>query len=457
MGDFKPYILKSTDRGVTWSQITGDLKERHIVWCIYEDYVNKDLLFTGTEFGVFFSLDGGGHWIQLKGGLPTIPIRDIEIQKRENDLVCASFGRGFFILDDFTPLRHVTPELLEQEATVFPVKKAWAYIPAKPWGGSQKASQGAALYTAPNPPFGAVFTYYLKDGLTTRKAKRQKEEKKIQKEGGDTFYPTWEELKLEDREESPAIILTISDEEGNVIRRLSGRTSPGIHRVSWNLCYPSTFPITMQSPGYYSGGVTGPIVLPGKYSVQLARRVEGKLESLGEPQTFEVDYLALATLPAEDKEERLAFQQKVAEIIRAVFAANIVARETEQRLMQIMRAIDVTPAIDMKYADEARALLERLRDIREMITGDPTKPRRSEPAPPSIISRLQSIAYGLISSSSKPTKTWTDGYEIAAEEFEVALEQLRTLVETDLKALEDALEEAKAPWTPGRALPKWKR
>ncbi len=123
-GDYKPYIVKSTDRGRTWSNITGDLPDRHDVWSIVQDHVNGDLLFAGTEFGLFTSLDGGRHWVQLKGGLPTVQVRDLAVQKRENDLVLGTFGRGVYVLDDYSALRELTPAMLVEDAHLFSLRDA---------------------------------------------------------------------------------------------------------------------------------------------------------------------------------------------------------------------------------------------------------------------------------------------------------------------------------------------
>ncbi len=162
-GDFAPYVVRSDDRGVSWEDITGDLPDDQLAWTVVEDPGQEGLLFVGTEFGLFVTLDGGDHWARLKSGMPTIAIRDLEIQARENDLVAASFGRGFFILDDFTPLRHLSADTLDVEGTVFPVKDPWMYVEANPLGGGEKAQRGDAFFTAPNPPFGAVVTYHLKE------------------------------------------------------------------------------------------------------------------------------------------------------------------------------------------------------------------------------------------------------------------------------------------------------
>ena len=175
-GDFKPYLMKSNDRGKTWHSITGDLPERQILWRFAQDHVKPNLYFLGAEFGLYFTLDAGSKWIQLKGNVPTISFRDIEIQRRENDLVGASFGRSFFVLDDYSFLRESSNELLnEKEFVLFPIRKALLYVPARPLGG-EKGSQGDGFFTAPNPPFGAVFTYYLKDSFKTLKQSRHEKE-----------------------------------------------------------------------------------------------------------------------------------------------------------------------------------------------------------------------------------------------------------------------------------------
>ncbi|HMB54364.1 MAG TPA: glycosyl hydrolase, partial [Thermoanaerobaculia bacterium] len=163
-GDFKPYVLKSTDRGATWTSISGDLPERGTVYALAQDGEDPDLLFAGTEFGVWFTLDGGGHWIELSGGVPTIAVYDLELQRRENDVVLGTFGRGFYVLDDYSPLRDLTREQLDGEgAILFAPRDAKLYVEATELGFPGKGFQGDGLYAAPNPPFGAVFTWYMKE------------------------------------------------------------------------------------------------------------------------------------------------------------------------------------------------------------------------------------------------------------------------------------------------------
>jgi photosystem II stability/assembly factor-like uncharacterized protein len=457
-GDFKPYLLKSGDRGRTWVSVAGDLPERGSVYTLAEDHEKASLLFAGTEFGVFFTIDGGQRWIQLEGGMPPIAVRDIDIQRRENDLALATFGRGFFILDDYSPLRQVSRESLEQEATLFPVKKAWMFIPSTPLGLKEKANMGHSFFSAPNPPFGAVFTYYLKEEIQTRKEKRRKAEKKIEEKGGDVAYPSWDELRAEAREEEPAIVLTVSDPEGNVVRRLIGPVKAGFHRVAWDLRYPALRPTELEpSTEYrpYSEPPPGYLAAPGTYTVSLARRVDGALTPLGEPQTFTTEVLGTGSLPPPDRAALLAFDEKTGRLQRAVLGAVEAAKEAQKRLDYLKKALDDTPAPDSALADEARAIEGRLKDLEVALSGDKVVAEHNEPTPTSIVERVQSIVEGQwVSSTSAPTETHRQSYAIAAEEFAGVLSKLQTLVETDLEGLEAKAEAAGAPWTPGR-VPRW--
>ncbi|MEE8191559.1 MAG: hypothetical protein V3T74_02365 [Gemmatimonadales bacterium] len=448
-GDFKPHVYRSTNRGRSWRDISGDLPERGSTYTIVQDHVNPDLLFVGTEFGIFFTVDGGENWIRLKGGIPTIAVRDLEIQRRENDLVAASFGRGFYILDDYTPLRELSDALVQQEAHLFPIKRALMYIQDRPMGGGDRASQGASFYTAPNPPFGATFTYYLRESLKTREAQRHGREAKLAKDSQDVFYPTWDELKAEDREEDPAVILTVRDAAGDVVRRIGGKTSKGIHRVTWDFRYPGFGPISLTGDG------NGPLALPGTYTVSIDKRVDGVTTQLVPPTSFEVESLGMPSLPPADREAVLAFQRQTGELQRAVMGASRAAAEAAEHIEYIKRAIEVSPNVDADLRVEARSLELRLMDFREALTGDPTKGRHSEPEMPGIIGRVNTVVRGHWSTTSGPTQTHRRSYEIASEEFGAIVDDLRALIEVDLVALEQQLEAAGVPWTPGRGVPTW--
>jgi photosystem II stability/assembly factor-like uncharacterized protein len=450
MGDFQPYVLKSTDRGQTWTSITGDLPERGSVYTLALDHENENLLFAGTEFGAFFTVDGGESWIQLKSGMPTIAIRELEIQRRENDLVAASFGRGFFILDDYSPLRALRENLLEQEAHLFQVKDAWWYLESAPLAGGEKAFQGANFYTAPNPPFGATFTFYLKGSLESRKELRQEEERERAREGRDNPYPSWEDLRAEDREEDPVTVVTIRDEEGQVIRRLAGPTSSGTDRITWDLRYSGLQPAT-------SSDDLGPLVVPGSYTVSLDKRVDGVTTNLVPPTPFRLVPLGAGSLPEADREAVLAFQKQTAQLERAVLGANAAAQDAAQRIDHIKTVSERTPSLGPGVREEARSLELRLLDLRERLTGDRTRPRRNEPGSVGIIGRIRTIIGGHWFTTSGPTNTHRRSFEIAETEFLAILQDLTTLIETDLVALEARLEAAGAPWAPGRQVPRYRR
>lgn len=234
-GDFKPYLLKSTNKGESWVSIAGDLPERGSVYAIAEDHVNPNLLFAGTEFGVFFTINGGTNWIQLSAGIPTVAVRDIAIQQRENDLVLATFGRGFYILDDYSPLRLLSEEMLKKNAMMFPIKTGLEYIQSSPLGLSGTGTQGASHYAAPNPAFGVTFTYYVKDVPKSPTKNRQEEEKKVKEEGGSIKYPTYEDFVKEDNYEKAYFLFVIKDAEGNYVQKLKSNPSKGINRISWDM------------------------------------------------------------------------------------------------------------------------------------------------------------------------------------------------------------------------------
>ena len=454
-GDFTPYLLKSTDRGQEWTRIAGDLPERDIVYTIGEDHEQPNLLFVGTEFGAYFTVDGGEQWIRLKGGLPTIAVRDLDIQRRENDLVLGTFGRGIYILDDYTPLRLATKERLSEGPVLFPVKETWRYVQeSRLGGGGGRGSQGASFWSAPNPPYGAVFTYYLKDKLTTRKERRQEAEQKARKANKPFDYPTMEELRAEDEERPPRVLLVVEDAEGNVIRRVPGSRSKGLHRASWDLRYPATTPVAVRSTT--DAGPSGPLALPGVYRVTLAQEVDGELTTLAGPEEFAVVPLDVGTFQPEDRGAVLTFRREVAELQRAVHGALRLAGEAHGRVLHARQALLETPDADLAWLAEVETLDTRLRDLLVDLRGDRTLQRREEPQGPSIMDRINGVAWAQYNSTQPPTQTHRAQYEYAGELFADALAKLKVIVEEDLPALEAKLDEVHAPWTPGR-VPEWEK
>jgi photosystem II stability/assembly factor-like uncharacterized protein len=457
--DFKPYLLKSSDTGKTWTSIAGDLPENGPVLAFAEDTVNPDLLFAGTEFGAFFSIDGGQHWVRLKGGLPTIAVRDMVIQAREGDLVIATFGRGFYVLDDITPLRQMKAESTERSAAVFPVKDALLYVERHPLGGPKKGFQGDAFYTADNPAYGAVFTAYLKEKIKTKKEKRQEAETDATKKNQMLPYPTNDELRAEAEEAKPEVYFVVYDESGAAIRRVEGKTDAGFQRVAWDLRY-SAPQIKRHSDDpeeeedFPRAADQGPLVLSGSYSVRLFDKVGGVVTELGGPQSFKVATEGEGGMNRAERTAQEEFLRKVTRLYRAVSGALHSSDEVASRLKAIREALRDTPAVEKQLGAVADGIEQRDREILRALRGDVETAKRSENVPSSINERVSSIMEGERFSLAKPTESHTDSYNIAAAELVEQLGRLHTLVEVDLTKLEKDLEAAGAPWTPGR-VPEW--
>ncbi len=457
-GDFKPYVFKSTDRGRTWTAIQNNLPERGSVYSLAEDHEEARLLFAGTEFGVFTSVNGGGEWLQMKSGLPTIAIRDIAIQEEENDLVLASFGRGFYVLDDYTPLRVLArhPDVLEEPAEVFPVADALLYVPKTPIGGRGKVFQGESYYIAENPAFGATFTWHLKESIQTIKDQRQEKEKELREEGKAVPYPSFDEMRAEDDEAEPYVLLTITDADGNAVDRIREPAKKGMHRTTWNLRYPPTSPVMLKRdeptlPWQLEDD--GPFVLPGTYYVSLGTVVDGEYTELAAKVPFEVNTLDNTTLPAEDRAALVAFLKDVEELGRSVYGAVRVQRDLSNRMDFLKTAIRETPSAPVEMMQQVREAEKKLNEIRRKLNGDYSLARRQFETMPSITDRVGSITYGMWYSTSAPTRTAQMNYDIAAEEFTPVYNELKAVYE-NVQKMEEQLEGYGAPYTPGR-LPLW--
>jgi photosystem II stability/assembly factor-like uncharacterized protein len=455
--DFKPYLLRSTDSGKTWTSIAGNLPENGPVLAFAEDTVNGNLWFAGTEYGAFFTVDGGAHWVQLKGGLPTIAVRDMVIQAREGDLVIATFGRGFYVLDDISALRLIKAEALEQAAALFPVKDALLYIERHPLGGPKKGYQGESFYTAENPPYGAVFTTYFKEKLKTKKEKRHEAEKEAAKKNQTLAYPTNDELRAEAEEAKPEVYFMVYDESGAPIRRVEGSIEAGFQRTAWDLRYPAVSLREHADEGedFPPAAAKGPLVITGNYSVRMFQKVGGAVTELGSGQKFKVVADGAGTMNALDHAAQEEFLRKVAGMYRAVSGALHTTEEVEARLKAIRGALRETPGAEKELSAVADSIQKRNREIRRVLDGDSEMEKRNEPVASSINNRMQAIMEGERFSLAKPTQSHVDDYNIAAAEFAEQLAKLHALVEVDLTKLEKDMEAAGAPWTPGR-VPEWR-
>ncbi len=448
--NFKPYILKSTDKGKSWTSISSDLPENGSVHTINQDFVNKNLLFAGTEFGAFFSINGGKSWVQLKSGLPTIAVHDITIQERESDLVIATFGRGFYIIDDYSPLRLLTEDLAKQDSYMFDIKDALLYIPK-----SNKGSQGATYYIAKNPKYGAVFTLYLKEVPKTAKQLRQEQDKKLFKEGKPIPQPSWKALEDESKEVPPYVLLTVKDEKGDVVRTMTQKPSKGIQRFNWGLKYDN--PNIKDKPKFdpFAKDRGGVYVMPGKYSVEIAMVHNGKETLLGEKKDFVVKKVNNSTLSS-DMSDIVAFQKKVTKLSKAMNGTLKLTHDLMKEVNMMQQTALTLPGAHEKLMPALAKVKKELDDILFKFNGVKAKASWEEipPADMPLMNRLYNIIYTQINSTSNITTTSKTGYEILKEEFPPVLEKVKKIATQEIVDMRKMMDEMNAPYTPCR-IPEW--
>lgn len=448
--DFKAYVLKSNDKGKTWNSIAANLPNE-TVHTISQDFIKEDLLFLGTEFSFFFSVDGGKIWTELDAGLPDIPVRDIAIQEREHDLVIATFGRGFYIIDNYDPLRHVDAQKLKsEEAILFPVKDALMYVEQ-----GARYGTGSTYFTAPNPEYGAVFTYYLKEAPKTKKQQRLKSEKELFDRSEPIPQPTREQLRAEEDEIAPYLIFTIRDEEGNIVRKLYQEPKTGINRINWSLRYDNPGARDSDKAEFKpaSNNRDGMMILPGNYTVELAMEHDGIHKVLSGQQSFEAKVLNNNTLPAADRPAMVAFHKEAADVRRVVDGTQRFATELRKRNENIRQLLQYTYNAPDDWKSKTRSIAESLRDLDYLMNGTDAKASFEEvpPEPVSVNYRLWAVLSGTWGTTSEPTQTMKTNLNIVKEDLPKIIDQLEQL-DRELKTIENELNEMDSPFTPGRLL-----
>ncbi|QGX62651.1 WD40/YVTN/BNR-like repeat-containing protein [Alteromonas mediterranea] len=438
-GDYKPYLIKSTNLGKSWTSLAEDLPEKHLVWRIVQDHVNKDLLFIGTEFGVFFSVNGGKKWVELDGGMPTISTRDVKIQRRENDLVAGTFGRGIYILDDYAPLRSLTEKSMQQDAILFgpsrPVK--WFQL-----DDNHTDSDGDDRFVAKNPEHGATFTYYLKDSLLTAKEKRQEADKKAVEDKKYPKYPSWEAVEAENQEAEPAVYIEVRDSEGDIIKRVDGKTKKGLHRLTWDMKYASTNPLTEKDSKN-----NGLMALPGSYTATLFKRVGTKVTPLSEPVSFELAAIVEGALEGATPQEMEAYGSAVSDAQKRAISATTVLKQLKDTMALLRTAIDRTPSDIAKLEAQFAAIQEEIHAVNRQFYGLKSRDRMGI-KPANIMSRLR-YARSALGSSYGPTAQHKDQLGYANDSLDSAVARIGTLQSTAVPALQQAVVEAGGPWTSG--------
>ncbi|MBZ0178243.1 MAG: glycosyl hydrolase [Melioribacteraceae bacterium] len=457
-GDYKPYILKTTDGGKNWFLHNGNLPERGSTYVIAEDHINKNLLFVGTQHGVFFTNDGGKEWIRLKTGIPKMITMDLEIQREENDLVVSTFGRGVYILDDYSPLRYLTKENLNKEAHIFPIKDGLMFVESDPFGFRGVGFMGASFFTAKNPPVGVVFTYYIKDEIKSLKEKRIAEEKVARSKERDIKFPDYETLRKEAEEPEPYLLFTITDMNDNIVRKIKTGISKGVNRIVWDFRYGVPQPISLKpfdDSIPWNDPDRGYMAVPGKYKVSLTKFVDGEFTEIVPPQEFVCKPLNLTTLPADDKASLDEFNKKVAELTRVVAGADAHRKELSKKMNYLKKAVIETAEAPNEIYNELLTIEKSLDAFNRKLNGDNLRSYYDGGVPTAVKGRLDLITYGLWSTTAAPTVTYIRSYEAAAAQSDELLTELKE-IDNNIKIIESKLEKTGAPYTPGR-IPEWRK
>ena len=444
-GDYKPYFYKSTDKGKSWKKLTNGLPKNTLVWRMVQDHEKKELLFLATEFGIYATFNGGNQWHQLKGGLPTISFRDLAIQKRENDLVGASFGRSFYVLDDYTALREVNEENFKKEAHLFPIRDAWWYIPRPVLSFSGNGYQGADLFVAPNPDFGAMITYYLAKDYKSMAEERKEAEKTKQDE--DIPFPGWDVLEDEKLEQKPAVYVVIKDLDGNVIRRVDAPAKKGIHRVSWDLRYPFTDAIrSTKLPEDPSDQPKGLMAAPGEYTATLIKIEGGESTELSPAQKFTVKRLKEGALEGSSPEAVANFWRELEEINIDLSATNVIMKQTGERLARMQIALDRSRSVPGELDKRLHAIKTKLAKLNKQLNGDPLRNEVGEKSRPTIGRRVSVAAMGTRNSTYGPSQMHKESLAIAIKQHAALKADLDKIVDQAIPALEAAMKKVKAPY-----------
>lgn len=458
-GDYRPLVFETGDGGRSWKDISGDLPDGVIAWSIQQDHVEAGLLFLGAENGVYVSVDGGGHWQKLSKGVPTIPFRDLALQRRDNDLVAASFGRGIYVLDDYSPLRQLAAlrrgnaQLAPAETpfALFDVRDAWWYLPSVPGQAKGLPTRGSTDWRAANPAHGVSFTVYIGQSFTDASDRRARDERRLADAGKDIPFPGWDVLAEEGRAQTAGYMLEISDKEGNTVRRLEVPNERGVHRLAWDMRGAVPDRIALEQGGFrspWSSIPVGPLLAPGRYAAQLQRVDKEGVAVLGEPTSFALR--SVDNLPGEvDYEEAAQFRVQVADAKRRLSAVDGIISETEERLQAMRAAASAAPSGAADLPQKIDVIENELLALKQVLRGNPARRRLSEFTVAGVATRIQA-AGNAGNTRLGATTTQRESLRLGLSglaDVEVALNEL---LDGPVANLEEALRNAAAPWIPGQ-------
>jgi len=429
------------------------LPERGSVYSIEEDHENSKLIFCGTEFGFFFSNNGGKNWKKISNGLPTISVRDIAIQRTENDIVLGTFGRGFYVLDDYSSLRHIDIYENPIGSKVFPIRPSLMWEKSSPLGRPAKAFQGDDFYLAENLDPVALITYYNDTKFESLESKRKKKESKLLKDKKDIYYPTYDELKKEEEQINPELVFTIRDENSEIIKKIFKPVSKGLNRIEWNLRYESKYPVLK---GFSKSGSNsrGTLVNPGTYSVEMLLIENENITELSDPVNFEVIALNNTTMPADDRKAKVDFQRKVDALQSTMGEYSAKLAQIKDKIPYIEEALKRSDKPVNLFNSLLNEIKNQIKYISISLYGDDLLSKIDQQEKPTPYYRLGYLAYEQKNSTSSPTNTHLNSFEIAYDEFQPIIKKIEDL-KLKFDSLEVSLKENNIPYTPERIKEKF--
>jgi len=394
--DMKPYVFRTTDAGATWTPIVGDLPDGVVVKTIEEDPKNPNLLFAGTEFGLYWTYDAGRHWQLASGNVPRVIVDRIIVNERNNDLVLGTHGRSIIVLDDIAPLEAGDPVASADDAQLFPIRPAteiyeWRMLPFP----------GSAKFAAPNPPVGALVSYMLKDAAPVTMAGSATMTSRTGPSGG---------VGGTVADSSRTVKIQVFAADGALVQEMTGPAGKGMHRVIWNLRYQFKAPPPPDEEGWF-GTPRAPYVLPGEYTVKLlanGREFTQKVQVRGDPRV---------NVTTEALRSRIDAGMKIGELNRAFVDGAKLFERTDAEAGRLRAALK-----DSKSSTATTAADSALRDLSTRI--DSLRPRFRGQGFGSPMGRAFDLLGALEASSGAPTEAQQRLLDHLTMELRENIEQL---------------------------------
>jgi hypothetical protein len=448
-------VFATDNGGRSWRNIGENLPDGVIAWAIQQDSVEPGLLFVGAEDGLYVSLDGGERWDKLSGA-PRIPFRDVKLQRRDLDVVGGTFGRGVYILDDYTPLRELAAKVRDLGSAtngtmLFGLRDAWWYIPGVPGQAKGLPTDGSSHWRGANPPHGAVFTVHLSDVPKDPKEARREREHEIDKEGGNVPFPGWDTLMAERRAGEARYYIEIMDADGASLRRLAVPAKAGTHRVAWDMRGAPPDAVSISEPGFrppWFGDPIGALYPPGAYQARLVQVGPDAVATIGARQAFSLR--AVETMPAgTDPVAVSEFQQAVVAAQRRLNAVNGTLSLLDERVKYVRKAMDEAPGATADLHLRLDAFETAVDRVRTDLNGDQARQSMSEFTAPGVGNRIWA-ATGSLETRVGPTDTERESLRLGLEGLAAIESRVRELREVTLAGIEQDLSNAGGPWTPGQ-------